>query len=103
MSSSMQLTMNAGIIDEGAGHLGTHIGNIETYRADLKSECSRVLGNLNGGAGHEQHGLVMRKVDSLIDEHISALGQHKTGMSNASGTAAQTSQRMISNLGQTAI
>lgn len=103
MASSMQLTMNAGMMGDGAGHYGSLGGKMETVRADLKSECARVLGNLNGGAGHEQHNAVMREIDRRIDEHLASLNQAKSGLTNASDTASLTSRQMQTNLGSTAI
>lgn len=103
MTTQMQLVMNHGLIDEGASHAGSEAGNMETFRADIKSECQRVLANFGGGAGSEQHNAVMREVDRLIDEHVNALNSNKTGLGNASGTAVATGRRISANMGQTAL
>jgi uncharacterized protein YukE len=103
MTSNMQIRMNAGVIDEGAGHVGTHAAEIEAKRAELKAEAARALANLDGGAGGAQHEAVMRRIDTMIDDHLAALRQHGTGLSNAADTAGHASRRMIADLGNAAV
>ncbi|MGH3360792.1 MAG: WXG100 family type VII secretion target [Nocardioidaceae bacterium] len=103
MTSNMQLHANYGAIDQASGDIGKFTGNINEYKAQIKSEASNALGNLAGGAGSEQHGQVMKEVDRLIDEHVSNLNLHQSGTSNAGDTFVATGQRMQSRLGTTAL
>ncbi len=101
--SNMQLHANYGVIDQASADIGKFAGNIEEYRAQLKAEAANAVGNLAGGEGSEQHGMVMKEVDRLVDEHIRGVQAQQTGTTNAGDTFAATGKRMVSRLGQTQI
>lgn len=94
-----QLLANYGMIDQAGADIGSHAGNIDAYKAQLKAEAARALGNFGGGVGTEQHNAAMREVDRLVDEHVQNVRQHQTSTSNAGQTFQGAGRRMQGILG----
>ena len=91
-----QIRAEFGTLDQLAADQGTHAASIGNYRATLRQHAQQALGDLDGGMGTEEHQACMRKVDELIDEHITATQgfQRSTGSVNdaflSGGTRAQS-------------
>lgn len=94
-----QLRADYGVLDQAGGDLGAHAGTIEGYRASLRDQAAKALGNFGGGVGSEQHNAAMRIVDQLVDEHINAVRQQQSGVNSANDTFQGAGQRMQSILG----
>lgn len=97
--SDMQLRADYGMLDQAGGDLNAQAGQTEEYRAALKDQCARALGNFGGGVGSEQHNAAMVMVDQLVDEHINSTRQQQTGVVNANETFQGAGSRMQSVLG----
>ena len=79
-----QIRAEFGTLDQLAADQGAHAGSIENYRMALRTYAQQALGDLAGGMGTEEHQACMRKVDELIDDHITATQgfQRSTGSVN---------------------
>ncbi|MBA2695429.1 MAG: hypothetical protein H0X54_11265 [Propionibacteriales bacterium] len=97
--TDMQLRADYGMLDQAGGDLDAQAGKVEDYRAALKAEAARALGNFGGGVGSEQHSAAMAMVDQLVDEHINNTRQQRTGVVNANQTFQAAGSRMQSVLG----
>lgn len=95
----MQLRADFGQMDQGSADLNTQAGNVEDYRAQLRAEASRALGNFGGGAGSDMHNAAMRQVDQLVDEHIQSVRQQKGGLDNATESFHAAGAKMKGVLG----
>jgi hypothetical protein len=67
-----QIRAEFATLDQLAADQGTHAGSVEDYRRTLREYAKQALSDLDGGMGTEEHEACMRKVDLLIDEHITA-------------------------------
>lgn len=84
--SDMQLRADYGQMDQGSADIGSQAGNVEEYKAQLKAEAGKALGNFGGGVGSDLHQAAMVQVDKLVDEHVQSLQQQKGGLTNATET-----------------
>jgi len=64
-------------IEQLSADQGTHAGTVEGYRDALRQQASVALGTLDGGMGTEEHQACMRKVDELVDAHITATQEYR--------------------------
>lgn len=97
--ADMQLRAEYGTLDQAGADLGAQAGQTEDYRAALKDQAARALGNFGGGVGSDQHNSAMQIVDQLVDEHITNTRQQQTGTGNANATFQGAGSRMQSILG----
>ena len=98
MGKGMSLHANYAGIDQYGADVGTHATENEDTKANAKAFATRACEELGFGAGSSEHGAVMRKVDSLWDEHIANVNLHRTGTVNAGDTtgALGTVGRLLS-------
>ncbi|UYM04936.1 hypothetical protein [Solicola gregarius] len=103
MAKSMSLHANFAGIEQYGADVGSHGAENEGTKATAKAMATRACEELGYGAGSSQHGAVMRKLDSLFDEHIANVNLHKTGTYNAGDTMMAAGQRMQTRMSQTQI
>jgi uncharacterized protein YukE len=94
-----QIRADFGVLDQLTADQGNHAANIENYRQMLRQKVEQALSTLDGGIGSEEHEACMKKVDQLIDEHITATQQFKQSTSNVGDTFLQAGQTVRQILG----
>lgn len=98
MSGNMQVRANTGAMDQAAGDLNSHVGNLDTLREQARAEFNKVIGNLGDGIGTTQVAAVRAKFEEYLEDHVNSIKQSQTGLTKATDTMTQGANRMVQHL-----
>lgn len=90
MAEGARTTFDLGVLEEGAGALKSHGGNVDSYRAELASQIDGAISNFDGGIGADEVAQVKAKANELIDQHIQDLKTHGSSLQHVSGDTQAT-------------
>lgn len=99
---STQLRANTGAMETAGGDISSHLGNVEQFKADARSQFNTIVGNLGDGVGTDQVAAIRQKFEQYLDEHVASLNQNKTSLDKATGTMQQTGKTLSAYLGNNA-
>jgi hypothetical protein len=95
-----QIRAEFGTLEQLAADQGAHAGSIADYRDTLRTLAVSALDDLAGGMGTDEHQACMRKIDELIDEHITTTHGFQRSTNDVHDTFRQGGQSFRSILGQ---
>lgn len=90
MAEGTRTTFDLGVLEEGAGALKSHGGNVDSYRQELAAQIDGAIANFDGGIGADEVAAVKTKANELIDQHIQDVRTHGTSLQNVSGDTQAT-------------